>query len=327
MPVMTLIQALRQGLDEELGRDERVVLIGNDIGRRGGIFGATRNMFEKYGAQRVIDWPLSTSGMVGASIGMALNGFRPICEIQFAGLIFPAFNQIVNEATQIHYRSCGEWNVPLVLRAPYGGGMGSGLYHSQSVEAFFTHSPGLKVVIPSNPYDAKGLLISAICDPNPVLFLEPVKGYRTVQGEVPEGPYTVPLSQARVTRSGGALTLIAYGMMHEYALRAAERAAQEGIEVEVIDVRTLYPLDAETILRSVRKTNRALIVHEAPLTGGYGAEIAALLADQAFDALDAPVKRLAGADIPAVPFSYPMQEWFMLNTEKIAAAIRELHKY
>jgi 2-oxoisovalerate dehydrogenase E1 component beta subunit len=215
----------------------------------------------------------------------------------------------------------------MVIRAPYGGGIGGGLYHSQSVEALFTSTPGLKVVIPSSPYDAKGLLKSAVRDPNPVLFFEPKKGYRLIKGEVPDGEYTVPIGPAAVTREGSDLTVFAYGMMHYYVLQAAEKAAAEGIQVEVVDLRTLYPVDRETILGSVRKTGKALIVHEDNLTGGYGAEVAATIADGAFTDLDAPVRRLAGPDVPAMPFNHAMQDWFMLNPDKILAAIRDLAAY
>lgn len=327
MPALTLLEAVRQTLDDALAADETVWLMGQDIGVKGGTFQATRGLLEKYGPQRVIDFPLSTAAMVGAAVGAALYGMRPVCEIQFAGFIHPAFNQIVNEAARIHYRSCGEWNVPMVIRSPYGGGVAGGLYHSQSVEAFFAHVPGLKVVVPSSPYDARGLLNCAISDPNPVLFLEPIRGYRLLQGEVPEGSYTVPLGSARVSRPGRDLTVLTYGLMHHFCLLAAERVQREGLEVEVVDLRTLHPVDHPTILASVQKTNRALVVHEDNLTGGYGAEIAAWVGDHAYTSLDAPVRRLAGPDVPAVPFSYPMQEWFMLNPEKIAAAMRELAAY
>jgi len=249
---------------------------------------------------------------------------RPICEIQFADFIHPAFNQIVNEAAKMYYRSNGDWQVPIVIRAPYGGGIGGGLYHSQSVEALFSHIPGLKVVIPSNPYDAKGLLKSAVCDPNPVLFFEPKKGYRLIKDEIPEDPYTVSIGPAKVTREGTDLSLFAYGMMHYYALQAANKVAEEDIDVEVVDLRTLYPVDKDSILKSVRKTSKVLIVYEDNLTGGYGAEVAAIIADEAFTDLDAPIKRLAGPDVPAMPYSHPMQEWFMLNPNKIANAIRDL---
>jgi len=327
MPEMTLIEAVRQALDEELARDENVFIMGEDVGVRGGVFRATMGLFEKYGANRVIDTPLAELSIAGVGIGAALYGMRPVCEIQFGDFIYPAMNQIISEAAKMCYRSNGEWTVPLVVRAPYGGGIGGGLYHSQSVEAFFTHVPGLKVVIPSNPYDAKGLLKSAIRDNNPILFFEPKKGYRLIRGEVPEGEYTVPIGPANVSRPGTDVSLFAYGMMHYYALQAAEQVAAEGISVEVVDLRTLYPVDRVTILASVRKTGKALIVHEDNLTGGYGAEVAATIASDAFSDLDAPVRRLCGPDVPAVPFSHPLQEAFMVNPEKIAAAIRSLVQY
>jgi 2-oxoisovalerate dehydrogenase E1 component beta subunit len=325
---MTLIEALRQAMEEELARDDRVFLVGEDVGRRGGVFRATQGLYEKFGAGRIIDSPLAELSIIGIGIGAALYGLRPICEIQFADFIHPAFNQIVNEAAKMCYRSNGEWTVPLVIRAPYGGGIGGGLYHSQSLEAFFAHVPGLKVVIPSNPHDAKGLLKAAVRDPNPVVFLEPKKGYRLIKGEV-AGPGEIlePLGVARVTRSGTDLTAIAYGMMHHYTLQAAQAVAGEGLSVEVVDVRTLLPLDKATLLASVRKTGKALVIHEDNLTGGYGGEIAAILAEEAFTDLDAPIRRLAGPDVPAMPYSHPLQDWFMLNPEKIAAAMRELAAY
>ena len=325
MAEITLVEAIRQAMDEELARDQDAFVIGEDVGVRGGVFRATVGLFEKYGPERVVDSPLAELTIVGVGIGAALYGKHPICEIQFADFIFPAFNQIISEAAKMTYRSNGEWTVPMVIRAPYGGGISGGLYHSQSVEAFFTHVPGLKVVIPSNPYDAKGLLKSAIRDPNPVMFFEPKKGYRLIKGEVPDDEeYTVPIGPAKISREGKDLSVFAYGMMHHYALQAAETVAKEGIDVEVIDLRTLYPVDRETILESVHKTSKALIVHEDNLTGGYGAEIAATIAEWGFKDLDAPVRRLAGPDVPAVPFSTPMQDWFMVNPDKIAAAIRDL---
>ena len=325
MAEITLVEAIRQAMDEELARDPNTFIIGEDVGVRGGVFRATVGLFDKYGGERVIDSPLAELTIVGVGIGAALYGKRPICEIQFADFIFPAFNQIVSEAAKMTYRSNGEWTVPMVIRAPYGGGISGGLYHSQSVEAFFAHVPGLKVVIPSNPYDAKGLLKAAVRDPNPVIFLEPKKGYRLIKGEVPEDEeIVVPIGPAKVSREGTDLSVFAYGMMHHYALQAAEIVAKEGIDVEVVDLRTLYPVDREAILQSVRKTSKALIVHEDNLTGGYGAEIAATIAEWGFMDLDAPVKRLAGPDVPGVPFSHPMQDWFMVSPEKIAEAIREL---
>jgi 2-oxoisovalerate dehydrogenase E1 component beta subunit len=328
MTEITLIEGIRQAMDEELARDERVFITGEDVGPRGGVFRATLGLYDKYGPERVIDSPLAELSIVAIGIGAALAGMRPICEIQFADFIYPAFNQIVNEAARFYYRSDGQWPVPLTIRAPYGGGIGGGLYHSQSVEAFFAHSPGLKIVIPSNPYDAKGLLKSAVRDPNPVLFFEPKKGYRLIRGEVPEEEYTVPIGPASVTRQGGDLTVYAYGMMHYYTLQAAETvAAQDGIQCTVVDIRTLAPLDKATILETFKQTGKALIVYEDNRFLGYGAEIAALLSDEAFEYMDGPIRRLAGPDVPGVPFSHSMQDAFMPNPEKIAAAIRELAGY
>ena len=327
MPEITMVEAIRDAMDEELAHDENVFIVGEDVGQRGGVFRATMGLFEKYGAEQVIDSPLAELSIVGVGIGAALYGMKPICEIQFADFIFPAFNQIVSEAAKMTYRSNATWTVPMVIRAPYGGGIGGGLYHSQSVEAFFTQIPGLKVVIPSNPYDAKGLLKSAVRDPNPVIFLEPKKGYRLIKGEVPEEEFLVPIGPAKISRVGEDLTIFAYGMMLFYALQAAEQLEQEGVSVEVVDLRTLYPVDKPTILESVKKTGKALIVYEDNLTGGYGGEIAAIIAEHAFHDLDAPVRRLAGPDVPAVPFSHPMQEWFMVNPEKIFKAALDLARY
>lgn len=328
MPVMTLIEAVTQAMDEELARDPRVFIVGEDVGARGGVFRATMGLHAKYGSERVVDSPLAELSIVAIGIGAALADLRPICEIQFADFIHPAFNQIVNEAAKMYYRSGEQWNVPMVIRAPYGGGISGALYHSQSVEAFFTHVPGLKVVIPSTPQDAKGLLKSAVRDPNPVLFFEPKKGYRAIKGEVPEDEYTIPIGPARVARPGRDLSVFAYGMMAHYTTIAAEKVAREdGIDAEVIDLRTLLPVDKKAILESVRKTGKALVVHEDNFTMGYGAEVAAIIADEGFNYMDAPVKRLAGPDVPAMPYSHSMQEFFMPNPDKIAAAIRDLAAY
>lgn len=328
MTQMTLIDAIRMAMDEEMARDPRVFLTGEDVGIRGGVFRASQGLYDKYGPDRVVDSPLAELSIVAVGIGAALADLRPICEIQFADFIHPAFNQIVNEAAKMYYRSDGQWRVPLTIRSPYGGGIGGGLYHSQSVEAFFAHVPGLKVVIPSTPYDAKGLLKSAIRDPNPVLFFEPKKGYRAIKGEVPDDEYTLPIGPARIAREGRDVSVFAYGMMAHYAVQAAERVAREdGIDTEVVDLRTLLPLDKSAILTSVAKTGKALIVHEDNRTLGYGAEIAAVLADDGFELLDAPVRRLTGPDVPGVPFSHDMQEFFMPNPEKIADAIREIAAY
>lgn len=328
MTEITLIDGLRQAMDEELERDERVFIVGEDVGPRGGVFRATQGLYDKYGEDRVIDSPLAELSIIGVGIGAALYGMRPVCEIQFADFIYPAFNQIVSEAARMCYRSNGDWTVPMVIRAPYGGGIGGGLYHSQSIEAFFTHVPGLKVVVPSTPYHAKGLFKSAVRDPNPVIYLEPKKGYRLIRGEVPDDEEVlVPIGPARISREGDDLTVFAYGMMHHYVLEAAERVAQEGIDAEVVDLMTLKPVDRDTILASVKKTGKALIVHEDNLTVGYGAEIAAILVEEAFAYLDAPVRRLTGPDIPAMPYSHPLQDWFMPDTDRIAEAIRELAAY
>ena len=329
MPEMTLIDAIREAMDEELARDERVFITGEDVGPRGGVFRATMGLYDKYGPDRVIDSPLAELSIIGIGVGAALAGMHPICEIQFADFIHPAFNQIVNEAARFYYRSNGEWTVPMTIRAPYGGGIGGGLYHSQSVEAFFAHSPGLKIVVPSNPADAKGLLKSAVRDPNPVMYFEPKKGYRLIKGEVPaNGDHTVPIGPAAVTREGGDLSVYAYGMMHFYASQAAEMVAeQDGLNVEVVDIRTLRPLDTGTIVDSFKKTGKALIVYEDNRFLGFGAEIAAILADEAFEYMDGPIRRLTGPDIPGVPFSHPMQDYYMPNPAKIADAIRELAAY
>jgi 2-oxoisovalerate dehydrogenase E1 component beta subunit len=328
MPEMTLIDAIRAAMDEELANDPRVFITGEDVGVRGGVFRATQGLIEKYGPTRIVDSPLAELSIVAIGIGCAMADLRPICEIQFADFIHPAFNQIVNEAAKMYYRSNGQWLVPMTIRAPYGGGVGGGLYHSQSVEAFFSHVPGLKVVIPSNPYDAKGLLKSAVRDPNPVLFFEAKKGYRSIKGNVPDGEYTIPIGPASVLREGRDLTVYAYGIMAHYTLQAAEMVSkQDGIECTVVDLRTLLPVDRETILETFKPTGKGLIVHEDNLTMGYGAEVAAVISDGAFEYMDGPIRRYTGPDVPAVPFSHPLQEAFMPTPEKIADAIRELAAY
>lgn len=324
----TLIQALTEAMDEELARDPRVFITGEDVGTRGGVFRATMGLIDKYGPERIVDSPLAELSIVAIGLGAAITDTRPICEIQFADFIFPAFNQLLSEVARFYYRSNGQWNVPMVVRAPYGGGIGGGLYHSQSIESFFAHIPGLKVVIPSTPEDAKGLLKSAVRDPNPVLFLEPKKGYRAIKGIVPEGEYLTPIGPANIVREGSDLTLYAYGMMMHYARIAAERVSREdGIDVELVDIRTIAPLDKETVIQSFKKTSKALIVYEDNKTMGFGAEISAILADEAFEYMDAPIKRLAAPDIPGVPFSHPIQEAFMINPDKIVDAIRDLAAY
>ncbi|HWQ13483.1 MAG TPA: alpha-ketoacid dehydrogenase subunit beta [Roseiflexaceae bacterium] len=324
---MSIIEAIRQGLDELMAQDARVFVFGEDVGKRGGVFRATEGLQAKYGPLRVIDSPLAESVIVGACIGAALNDTRPIAEIQFADFIFPAMNQIVSEAARVRYRSNGDWGVPLVIRVPYGGGVHGALYHSQSIEAFFCHVPGLKVVAPATPYDAKGLLKASVADPDPVLFLEHKACYRSIRGEVPEGDYQVPIGVAAVRREGRDLSVFAYGLMLHHALAAAEELAAEGVDAEVVDLRTLRPLDAEAILASVRKTGKALIVHEDNLTGGLGGEVAALIGQHAFEHLDAPIMRLGGPDAPAMPYAATLEAAFMPSPASIAAAMRDLAAY
>lgn len=327
MPELRYVDALNLAHHEEMTRDERVVLLGEDVGRKGGVFGVTMGLYEKFGEERVIDSPLAESSIAGVAIGMAANGLLPIAEFQFADFSHPAFNQIVSEAARLRYRSNNGYGCPVVFRAPYGGSHGTALYHSQSIESFYAHVPGMKVVAPSTAYDVKGLLKSAVRDPDPVLFLEHKRMYRLVRGEVPEEEYTVPIGPAVVRREGTDLSVFAFGWMLHEALQAAETVAREGISAEVVDLRTLKPLDKETILTSVAKTNRALIIYEDNRFVGFGAEIAAIIAEEAFDSLDAPVLRLAGPDVPGIPFSKPLEEWFFINQEKIGQTMRRLAAY
>ena len=327
MPARTFIEAIRDTLADEMRRDDNVIVLGEDVGKKGGVFLATDGLWAEFGDERVIDTPLTESMIIGTSIGAAVNGLRPIAEIQFADFIHPAFNQLVSEAARMRYRSNNGYSVPMTVRAPYGGGVHGALYHSQSIEAFYTHVPGIKVVIPSTPYDARGLLRSSIRDDDPVLFLEHKKMYRSVRGDVPETDYVVPLGKARISHPGTQMTVIAYGLMAHYALEAADAVAEEGISVEVVDLRTLRPLDKETLLDSVRKTGKCLIVYEDNRFGGYGAEIAAIVAEEAFDYLDGPVTRIAGPEVPGVPYNHVLEDWFMVDAEKIAEGIRKLAAY
>jgi len=322
MATKTVIEALRDALHEEMQRDQRVLVMGEDV-EEGGVFRATEGLLAEFGPGRIIDTPLAESLIVGVAIGAALNGMRPVAEIQFADFIYPAMDQIVSEAARMRYRSNGAFSCPMVIRAPSGGGIHGALYHSQNVEALFAHVPGLKVVAPSTPYDAAGLLKAAIRDDDPVLFFEHKKTYRLIKGEVPEQDYVLPIGKANVVRQGKDLSIFTYGLAVHQCLEAAEAVAQE-VSVEVVDLRTLAPLDKEAILESVRKTGKALIVHEDNLTGGIGGEVAAIIAEEAFDYLDGPVMRLA---MPDVPYSPPLEEYCLLNPDKIAAAIRKLAGY
>ncbi len=327
MPVKTMIEAVQEAIRQEMERDSRVMVLGEDVGRKGGVFGATRGLYDKFGGDRVLDTPLAESVIVGSAIGMALNGLRPIAEIQFADFIWPAANQVISEAARFRYRSNNAFSVPMVIRTPYGAGIHGGLYHSQSIEAFFAHVPGLVVITPSSPYDTKGLLIAAIRSEDPVLFLEHKKTYRMLREEVPETPYTVPIGKAKVVREGTDLSVFSYGLSLLYAREAADTLAQEGVDAEVVDLRTLRPLDTETILQSVRKTGKALILHEDNQFGGFGAEVAALIAQGAFEYLDAPVMRQGGPEVPAAPYAKPLEEWWMPSPAKIADAMRDLAQY
>jgi 2-oxoisovalerate dehydrogenase E1 component beta subunit len=324
MPTLNLLQAVNDALRLEMRRDPRVVVLGEDIGKFGGVFRATAGLYEEFGPDRVIDTPLAESGIVGTAAGMALYGLRPVPEIQFADFIFPAFDQIVNEVAKYRYRSGGQYPCPMVIRAPYGGGIKGGHYHSQSPEALFIHTPGLKVVSPSNPYDAKGLLLSSIRQDDPVLFFEPKRIYRAAKGEVPEGDYQVPLGQAAVLREGAHLSLISYGAMVHETMAAAEAAAQEGIECEVIDLRTLWPLDIDRLVESAKKTGRVAIVHEAPRTCGLGAEISALLQERCFVHLEAPIRRISGWD---TPFPYALENEYLPLAPRILAEVRETMQF
>jgi 2-oxoisovalerate dehydrogenase E1 component beta subunit len=324
MPVMNVIQAVNDALRVELARDPDVVVLGEDVGRFGGVFRATAGLQQEFGAQRVIDTPLAEGGIVGTAVGMALYGLRPVPEIQFADFIFPAFDQIVNELAKFRYRSGGQYPCPLTIRTPYGGGIKGGHYHSQSPEALFIHTPGLKVVCPATPRDAKGLLLASIRDPDPVLFLEPKRVYRAARGEVPEGDWVVPLGQAAVTRPGTQVTLIAWGAMWHEADQAAREAEAEGIDAEVLDLRSLQPLDLDTIVASVKKTGRAVIVHEAPRTCGFGAELSALVQERCFLSLEAPIVRVTGFD---TPFPYALENEYLPRAPRILKALRETVRF
>ena len=328
MAEKNIVQTVHDTLMEEMRADDRILVMGEDVGARGGEFRATAGFLEEFGEMRVIDTPLAESSIVGLAIGMAMHGLLPVAEIQFADFIHPAFDQLVSEAARIRYRSNGDFEVPMVVRTPYGGGVHGALYHSQSIEAFYGHVPGLKVVVPSTPYEVKGMLRSAIKDPDPVLFLEHKKTYRLIKGDVPDEPYEVPIGKADVKREGEDLTCVAYGLMLHYSLEAAQRLQeQEGVSVEVVDVRTIAPLDKQTILESVGKTGKAMVVYEDNRTYGAGAEISATISEELMFDLDAPVVRLGGPDIPAMPFSGPLEHYYMPDADKIYERMRELASF
>jgi 2-oxoisovalerate dehydrogenase E1 component beta subunit len=321
---VTYLEAISQALDEEMTRDERVFILGEDVGQYGGAFRITEGFLEKYGEWRILDTPLAESGFVGAAIGAAMMGMRPVVEMQFADFISCAFDQITEVAAKNHYR----WGaaVPMVIRAPFGGGVHGGPFHSECPEGWFFHSPGLKLVAPSTPYDAKGLLKAAIRDPNPVIYFEHKFLYRRIKSTLPTDDFIVPIGKADVKRKGNDMSVITYGAMVHLALEAAQQLANDGIDVEVVDLRTLAPLDKEAIFSSVRKTSKAIVLHEDNKTGGIGAEVAALLAEECFDSLDGPIVRIAAPDTP-VPFSTPLEEFFLPKTDDVVAAARTLAAY
>ena len=327
MTVKSVIEAVREAIREEMVRDSKVFVIGEDVGVRGGVFLATQGLAEQFGNDRIIDAPLAEASIMGIALGAAFRGMRPIPEVQFSDFVWPSVNQLIGEAARTCYGTNGTVPVPMVIRMPYGGGIRGGLFHSQNVETHFFHTPGLKVVAPSTPYDAKGLLKSAIRDNNPVVFLEHKKTYRLVRGEVPDEDYTLPIGKADIKRSGSSITLVSYGLTIHYCLEAAETMAAEGVDVEVVDLRTLTPLDTETVLDSVKRTGKLAVVHEDNITGGVGAEIAAVVADQAFEYLDGPIARICGPDVPTMPFAQTLEDAYMPTADKIADGLRKLAAY
>jgi 2-oxoisovalerate dehydrogenase E1 component beta subunit len=327
MAVLSYIDAITLAMKEEMERDERVFILGEDVGHKGGVFKATQGLHEQFGDYRVLDTPLAESAIVGVGIGAAMYGLRPIAEIQFADFIMPAVNQIISEASRIRYRSNNDWSCPMVIRAPFGGGIHGALYHSQSVEAIFANQPGLKIVIPSTPYDAKGLLKAAIRDEDPVMFFEHKRAYRLIKGEVPDDDYTIEIGKADVKRQGDDITVITYGLAVHFALQAAERLEQDGISAHILDLRTIYPLDKEAIIEAASKTGKVLLVTEDNLEGSIMGEVAAIIAEKCLFDLDAPIMRLAGPDIPAMPYAPTMEKFFMINPDKVEKAMRELAEF
>jgi 2-oxoisovalerate dehydrogenase E1 component beta subunit len=324
---MNYLQAIREGIREEMERDDRVMILGEDVGAKGGVFGVTEGLQKQFGEARVLDSPLAESCIVGVAIGAALNGMRPIAEIQFQDFIFPAVDQIISEAAKMRYRSNGDWGVPMVLRSPFGGGVHGALYHSQSIEAIFCHIPGLRVVVPSTPHDAKGMIVAALRDPDPVLYFEHKRAYRAIKGEVPDGDYTVPLDRAQIVRDGEDIAVFTYGMMVHIALDAAERLSADGFECEIVDLRALRPLDRTAIVNSARKCGKVLVLQEANLSVSVASEVAAIVAEDCFDYLDAPVMRLGGLEVPAMPYSPPLEKAYMITPDKAEKALRELAAY
>ncbi|MFC0214246.1 alpha-ketoacid dehydrogenase subunit beta [Paenibacillus chartarius] len=326
MAVITYLEAIRSAMEEEMARNDDVFVLGEDVGK-GGVLNATKGLRDRFGEARVFDTPLTESAIVGVAIGASMYGMRPVAEMQFADFIFPATNQIISEAAKIRYRSNNDWNCPIVIRAPYGATGGSALYHSQCPESVFFGTPGLKIVAPSNPYDAKGLLKAAIRDPDPVLYFEHKKCYLGVTGPVPDEEYIVPIGKADVKRVGSDITVISYGITVQYALQAAELLQKEGYSAHVLDLRTLQPLDKPAILEAASRTGKVLIAHEDNKTGGVGAEVAALIAEELLYDLDAPIMRVCGPDVPAVGMNPPMEKFFLPSIDKMLEAMRKLAQY
>ncbi|MFP5113517.1 alpha-ketoacid dehydrogenase subunit beta [Bacillaceae bacterium C204] len=327
MAIISYIDAITMAMREEMERDSKVFVLGEDVGLKGGVFKATQGLYEQFGEERVIDTPLAESAIAGVGIGAAMYGMRPIAEMQFADFIMPAVNQIISEAAKIRYRSNNDWSCPMVIRAPYGGGVHGALYHSQSVEAVFANQPGLKIVMPSTPYDAKGLLKAAVRDNDPVLFFEHKRAYRLIKGEVPTDDYTLPIGKADVKREGEDITVITYGLCVHFALQAAEKLAKDGFSAHILDLRTVYPLDKEAIIEAASKTGKVLLVTEDTKEGSIIGEVAAIIAENCLFELDAPIMRLAGPDVPAMPYSPTMEKFFMVNPDKVEKAMRVLAEY
>jgi len=320
--LMTMIQAINSGMETMLEEDDRTIIMGEDIGKNGGVFRATEGLVEKFGEERVVDTPLSEAGIIGTSIGLAINGFRPVAEIQFLGFIYPAYEQIMTHVSRIRMRTMGNFTVPMVIRAPYGAGIRAPEIHSDSTESLFTHIPGLKVVCPSGPYDAKGLLIAAMEDPDPVLVLEPMRSYRAQREDVPVGKYTVEIGKGKIVCEGTDVTIIAWGAMVVVAEKAAEQAKEMGISCEIIDLRTLYPIDRDIIAQSVQKTTRAVIVHEAQSTGGLGNDIVSIINDTSFLYLRAPIERVTGFDVPVPLFA--LENHYLPTPERVVKGIEKV---
>ncbi|MDP4161627.1 MAG: alpha-ketoacid dehydrogenase subunit beta [Bacillota bacterium] len=327
MAVISYIDAVTMAIREEMERDPKVFILGEDVGKKGGVFKATHGLYEQFGEDRVIDAPLAESAIAGVGIGAAMYGMRPIAEMQFADFIMPAVNQIISEAARIRYRSNNDWSCPMVIRAPYGGGVHGALYHSQSVEKVFAGQPGLKIVMPSTPYDVKGLLKAAIRDEDPVLFFEHKRAYRLIKGEVPTDDYVLPIGKADVKREGEDITVITYGLCVHFALQAAERLAKDGISAHILDLRTIYPLDKEAIMEAASKTGKVLLLTEDNKEGSIMGEVSAIIAENCLFDMDAPIMRLAGPDVPAMPYSPTMEKFFMVNPDKVEKAMRELAEY